>query len=265
MSTVTVTATVELANTPPRVRLDVTDIGSPNLFAATVTRLDPDGRIVPVRTTDGNPLTLSTSGANRTGILYDYEMPYGSVVTYSTAESPTATSAEVVVNESRVWLVHPGVPGLSMPVELRAGSLAEESYDVRMGVFYPMGRANPVVMTDGARQGMKSSIRVAIDTLIQVAAIRALVADAGVLLLNIPAPLGLGVPAQYIAVSTVTISRVTDMGGDPYRVAELPFIVVDRPAGGTTAERTLVDFLDFPTLADVASAYATLADAFAGP
>jgi hypothetical protein len=75
VSTVTVVATVETATTPQRVRLDVTDVGAPNLFTTTVTRLNPDGRVVPVRTLDGNPLTLTTSGANRIGLLYDYEMP----------------------------------------------------------------------------------------------------------------------------------------------------------------------------------------------
>jgi hypothetical protein len=89
MSAVTVVATVENSTNPqdpPRVRLNVTDTGTtPSLFAATVTRLDPDGQVVPVRTADGNPLTLlHKSGTTRVGLLYDYEMPYGAPVTYST-------------------------------------------------------------------------------------------------------------------------------------------------------------------------------------
>jgi hypothetical protein len=50
----------------------------------------------------------------------------------------------VTVAESKIWLVHPGVPELSMPVELAKGSLAEEEWGVQQGVFYPMGRPFPV-------------------------------------------------------------------------------------------------------------------------
>jgi hypothetical protein len=116
MSTVTVAPTVELSNVPPRVRLDVTDSGTPNLFATTVMRLDPDGALRPVRTQDGAPLTLGTSGSNRVGLVYDYEAPYGAPVSYSTLESPSTVSNPVTVDESRVWLVHPGVPALSLPI-----------------------------------------------------------------------------------------------------------------------------------------------------
>jgi hypothetical protein len=158
VSTVTVVATVETTTTPQRVRLDVTDVGTPNLFATTVTRLNPDGRVVPVRTLDGNPLTLTTSGANRIGLLYDYEMPYGSPVTYSTQETPTSTSAEVTVNSSRAWLIHPGVPSLSMPITV--ADWAARTRKVVRGVFQPMGRSTHVVVADGTRKASEYNLTV---------------------------------------------------------------------------------------------------------
>lgn len=265
MTTVTVVPTVELGNTPPRVKLDVTDTGSPNLFAATVTRLDPDGVWREVRTTDGNPLTLSTSGSNRVGLLYDYEAPFGTPVSYSTLQSPTVISSEVTVAETRVWLIHPGVPALSMPIEARAGSFEEEEWDVQQAVFRPMGRKYPVVQTDGQRKAPSSSVTVAIETLAALAALRALVDDASVLLLNIPASLNFGVATCYIAVGAIRNRRPSDIGSDPYRSVDLPYQVVDQPVGGSQSQRTLADLLVYSTLAALPVAYPTFSALLAGP
>lgn len=267
MSTVTVVATVEASNVPPRVRLNVTDTGtSPAILATTVTRLNPDGRIVQVRTFDGNPLILTTSGSNRTGVLYDYEMPYGAPVSYSTVETPGSSSASVTVTASSVWLVHPGIPALSMPVELVAGSLESETLSVNQGVFRPMGRTNPVIVTDGTRQGGESSITVETDTLPELAALKSMLQDAGTLLLNAPAQLGLGIDTNYIAVGDVTIRRPSDVGTSRLRHVVLPFNVVDMPVGGSQATRTYTDVLaQNVSYAAIRTKYATYSALLAGP
>ena len=265
MSVVTVTATLEASNVPPRVRLDVVDNGSPYYFATTVTRLNPDGTTSAVRTQDGNPLQLVTSGSNRTGLLYDYEAPFGYAVSYSTMETPGTVSASVTVPETNVWLIHPGIPSLSMPVTLAPGTLQQTVYPVHQGVFYPMGRTNPVVQTDGARKGGQSSLVVITQSLSEAASVRDLVADAGILLLNVPPDPGTGVDAQYIAVADVTISRGTDTGIDGLRIVSMPFVVVDRPAGGSQSQRTLADLFVYPNLAALMTAYPTFADLLAGP
>lgn len=265
MTTVSVVATVEASTTPPRVKLDVTDTGSPNLFAATVTRLNPDGSTSTVRTPDGGPLTLVTSGANRVGTVYDYEAPYGAAVTYSTVETPANVSGSVIVPADSVWLIHPSVPDISMPVELRAGSLMQEEWGVEQGVFWPMGRRTPIVQTDGIRKAASSSVTVAIDTLLDLQRLRALTQDAAILLLNIPDTLNYGFDTCYIAVGTIRNARTSDIGSDPYRAVEMPFQVVDRPAGGTQADRTYVDLLSYPTYSALQAAYPTYAALLAGP
>jgi hypothetical protein len=265
VSTITVTPTVELSNVPPRVRLDVVDSGTPAIFAATVVRLDPDGRTTEVRTADGNPLPLSTFGATRVGLAYDYEAPFDQPVSYSTLENPATVSAEVTVNETRIWLISPGVPALSMPVSLLAGSLQEEEWAVAQTVHWPMGRALPVVHTDGVRKAAASSLTVEIDTLEDLRGLTALLADTGPLLFNIPPSYGLGVDTCYIAVGAVRNARVTDIGSDPYRAVELPFQVVDRPAGGTQAQRTYADLLVYPTYTALQAAYPTYAALLSGP
>ena len=162
MSTIAVVATVEASNVPPRVRLNVTDTGTPALASTTITRLNPDGTTTPVRTLDGNPLTLTTG----TGLLYDYEMPYGAAVSYSSLETPAASSAQVTVNVSSVWLVHPGVPSLSRPITV--SKFGDRTSKVQRGVFHPMGRATPVVVTDGVRGSAEYELTVVTFTLLMV-------------------------------------------------------------------------------------------------
>ena len=261
MSVATVTATVDTANTPPRVRLDVADTGSPAFATVNVTRLDPDGVTRPVRTADGNPLPMS-SGA---GLVYDYEVPYGQAVTYSTLETPGNVTTPVTVPITQPWLIHPGVPSRSMQVTFRPGTLQDETLTVRQGVFWPMGRTTPIIVGDGARHRSQSQLVLTTQSSSELAAIRALLADASVLLLNLPPSVGADYQTRYIAVSDVKISRWTDTSINSYRDVTLPFVTVDRPAGGTQSQRTLADLLVYPTLAAVQNAYATFADVLAGP
>jgi hypothetical protein len=265
MSAVTISATVELTNVPPRVRLDVTDTGTPAIGSVTVTRLNPTGELVPVRTFDGNPLQLTTSGSNRVGLLYDYEMPYGQAVSYSTMETPANTSGAVTVDEQRIWLVHPGVPGLSQPIELRPDSLKEETYAVKQGVFWPMGRATPVIVNDGTRKSAESQIVAITESLPALGAMKALLSDGGTLLLNIPPLFGLGVDTCYIRVADLTIRRLSDIGSQQSRDVVMPYTVVAMPVGGSQAQRTYVDLLNFATYAALQNAYPTYTAVFAGP
>lgn len=263
MSTVSIVATVEATHVPPRVRLDVTDAGSPELFAVTVTRLNPDGRRVPVRTGDGNPLQLTTSGLTRVGLIYDYEAPFGSLVSYSTTEDPTTTSNEVAVPETRVWLIHPGVPALSTPVAV--AEFGSRTLPVQRNVLYPMGRRTPHVQTQGVRHAPESTIELRVSSLVELASLEALTADASPLLLNIPATLGWGVPTSYISVGDIEEQRLIGYAADPNRYYVLPYVEVDRPAGGSQAQRTFVDLLMFATFADLQAAYVDFADVLAGP
>lgn len=258
--TITVTPTVEASNVPPRVRLNVS--ASAGETSTVVTRLDPDGRRVPVRTSDGNPLALSGG----VGLLYDYEPWFGYAVSYSSIESSATVSAQVTVPSSRVWLIHPGLPSLSMPIDLRVGSLDDELWDVEAGMHWPIGREFPVPRTGGTRRAPASSVTVAIESLTELEALRTVVRDAGVLLLNVPANLSLGIDPCYISVGSIRNKRVTNIGSDPYRAVELPYQEVDRPVGGSQALRTYVDVLaDNSTYASLMTRYSSYFNLLAGP
>lgn len=259
-ATVTVTPTVDASNYPPRVRLDVSQSGTPALTSTTINRVNPDGSLVPVRTSDGNPLPLSPGG-----LAYDYEMPYQAAVAYTTVESPAVVSAQVTVPESRVWLVHPGVPALSVPVgNFRPGTFTQRTAPITQNVYVVMGRVNPVVWTDGFRKGLQSSLTVLTKTPDELAALEAVLADGSDLLLNIPAGMGYTMNACYVAAGQATFAPVADKVFEQWIDVTLPFQVVDRPVGGSQSQRTLADLMTY-TLATLQAKYSTLAAVLAGP
>lgn len=261
MATLTVTATVELSNVPPRVRLDVVDSGTPSITAAIVTRLDPSGEAVALRTEDGGPLTLTTSGSTRVGTLFDYEMPYGQAVTYSTMQDPSNASAAVTVDEARVWLIHPGIPSRSVPIELMRGSFDDEEEDVDAGVFFPQGRRNAVVFTDGKRKAPSGTLIVSTDSSVERLALQSLLSDAFPLLLNVPPSVGIDVDTAYVHIGRLRRARPSDVGMELLRNWVLPFQVVEMPAGGSQSQWTWATLqAASPTWADVLANYPTWAD-----
>jgi len=245
------------------VQLAVTDTGTPNLFAANVLRNDPDGVQRPVRTPDGNPLVLTTSGANRVGTLFDYEAPYGAAVTYSTIESPGTVSSPVTVAESSAWLIDPGAPALSVPIRIK--QLGGRTRKVNRGVFYPMGRAAAVVQTDGQRKAAEYDLSVYTGTDDDRAELDALLDGAGVLLLNVPAANGWGIGAEYVSVGDVVEDRPFTYLGYADRVWTLPITVVDMPIGGSQSSRTYADLFAFTTYAALSAGYANYTALLAGP
>lgn len=260
----TITATVDAGNVPPRVRIDVwTD--EPLNTAAIITRVDSAGTVTEVRTYDGNPLQLTPNGNVLTASFYDYEMPYGQTVHYSDIERTTLTSGDVVVNVPDVWLINVGVPSLSMILShIRPQSFADTTRAVSRGVFPVMGRSTPIVVTDGSRKSAESSMVVRTNTLTEFAALDALLADTSVLLLNVPASLNLGIGAAYISVGDISIARPSDIGSDELRDWTLPYTVVDRPVGGSQAQRTWADVVsENTTWSAVLAKYAKWSDVLA--
>jgi hypothetical protein len=254
MATIALVATPQPGNIPPRVRLDVTATGTPTVTAVTVTRLDPDGRWRRVRTADDGPQPL-TSGATT---LYDSEAPAGSPVTYTVAQENQPTAA-AILPAAGPWLIHPGVPSRSVPLVLRAGSNAEESWDIDQGTFQVLGRSTPVTVNGGARRAPTSSLIVEAGNADQLRALRLLLSDGSPLFLNGAG--AVGIDPVYISVGAVRNARQSDIGTDQQRDLELPYQVVDRPTGGTRVGRTWADVAaQYPTWAALAAAVDSWAD-----
>lgn len=243
VATVTLIATPDPTNAPPRMQLDVTATGTPTVSSVTISRTDPDGSVKLVRTADGGPLVLSGGAAT----IYDPEIPYGVPVDYSIEEgSAPTTSAQLDVDAP--WLTHLGVPSRSVTLDFLKGSSDEEEWVIDQGVFPILGRATPIVVTGAARQAPSSMLLVGTESLADLEALRDLLADGSVLLLNVSPALGLGLDTAYIAVGNAKPRRRSDIGTDPQRNFQLPYQVVGRPAGGT---RSGIIW------ADVAAEYAT--------
>ena len=236
MATLSLVATAEPDAHPPRMRIDVTDTGSPPITEVTVVR-NQGGEIIPVRSNDGTPLDLSAGSAT----IYDPEAPFGVEVTYSTLQQPESVSGPVTVDSAVPWLVHPGLPNLSQPLEFSAGSFEQTTRSVKSGVFWPLGRASAVVVTDGRRKAAAGKFTVATETPEQRRALLSLLDDAGVLLLNVPPLMGLQVETGYIAVLDMDEVRLSDIGEEPRRNWVMPYVTVRRPSAATPTTWTWDD------------------------
>lgn len=255
---VTLVATPEPGNAPPRVRIDVT-IPAGSGTSVLLTRMGSDGRAVLVRLAD--PALLAGS---LVWVGYDYECEYGQTLTYA-ATVTYNNSGVIVVNLSTtatlavvdVWLVHPGVPALSMRLASVKG-LGDRTRPVSQGVFAPYGRRDPIVVTDGRRKAVQSQLQIRTASLAELAALVALVDDAATLLLNVPASLGWGLSAEYVAIGDLVEGREIDTGSDPWRLFTAPYLVVGRPVGGSQSQRTYATVLaEAATYQDVLNARAT--------
>lgn len=257
----TLTVTPEPANVPPRVRIDIDD-ASGALTEVTVRRLDPDGRYRNVRTSDDAALPLDGGAAT----IYDYEAPFGQPVTYSltVAGSPTVT---VTLDVADIWLVHLQVPSRSARVP-KVTDLGNRTHALDVGMFQILERAEPVTATSGARQAPRGTLTVGTFTEGELAALLGVLADGSVLLFNIPASFGFGVPTSYMQFFDVDENRIIDYGPHQGRDWPLPYQTVGRPAGGTQAgiswndiatvgddDYTAAEGSAFATWDDVAAAY----------
>lgn len=255
------TATAEPGAWPPRVRIDVVDEGNaPAISSVTVTRTI--GRdTVAVRSNDGRPLKLTPAGDGRAGVIYDPELPFGEVATYSTLQQPASVSDPVSVDAVVPWLVHPGIPALSRPIELKIGSFQSRKRQAHTGVFYPQNRDTAIAITDGRRKKPESTFIVSTETEAEFDAIEDLVADAGTLLLNVPKHLGLKIDTAYINVLDIDEDRPSDIGEDILRDWVMPYVVVERPVGGTPSTWTWADVkARFATWRELREATRTWAD-----
>jgi len=154
------------------------------------------------------------------------------------------------------------VPSLSTPVE-PVGPLEERVRAVTQAVMQPLGRRYPIVVTDGRRKSISSSLSLRTRTPAEASALAAIADDATPLLIDVPAHLGLGITHEYIALGDLRERAfMPDYGPDPWRIFVASYVVVGRPAGGLQAQRTYGDVLaahaSYQELLDTYDSYADL-------
>lgn len=245
-----ISVTAQPANVPPRVQITISGLSD---STTTITRLDPDGRVRAVRAAE--PATL-VAGAWQG---FDYEMPLGVPVTYTSTPPlnavETSTAATVTVTDG--WLVHPGVPDLSVRLpQANVTQLEERTRAARSAVLQPLGRATPIVVNE-TRSGVQSGLTLLTETLDAAADVLAAVSSGAPMLLNFPPTWGWGVTWEYISIGDVTEGFVAK-GLSAARLFTLPYTVVDRPVGSLTAQWTWAGVVaQYATWADVTAAFDT--------
>jgi hypothetical protein len=229
----TITVNADPFNSPPRNLLYVNSVSGTQ---AQITRTDADGNIRAVRL--GDPATL-TSG---TWVGYDYEVPYGTAVTYTVTPLDLSTPASVAAAPlaiTQTWLVHPGVPGLSMPIN--GTLLTGADMDDGSAEHVILGREYPQIINDGARKSAKYQLSIRTQTDTENNRLDAILSGSAPLLLQMVFPFTTAAKWTYINVGPVNNSPVTLVFGDPKRVWTLPVTEIDRPVGGIAAQRTYAD------------------------
>lgn len=263
----TLTATAEPTNQPPRIRLDLVWTGATSATAITIIRNDTfDGSQTPVR--EAEPITHDGAG-NWTG--YDYESRFGrSGVQYSATAvggpvGGTILSNTVILTVTKTWLRHPGIPDLSQDIDFQGEG--DPVRPITQAVLEPLGRSMPVVLTDGPRKSKRGTLTIRTFSESGHAPLLALLADATPLLLDIPPAnsYGFDLEHQYLSLGDLTMSRLRpDYYPHPWRIWTVPYIVVDRPAGGLQSQRDYSDLLTNGTYQKVRTTYSTYTQLLTG-
>ncbi len=246
-----ITVTSNPGNQPPQNILYVT--GAPGTTAQ-ITRTDPDGTQRPVR--GGDPATLS--GTQWVG--YDYEMPYAAGVTYTVIPSdasPNAFTTVPALGVTQAWLIHPGIPSLSQPIN-NVSLLDAVQSDSGSTAHQVLSRERPVVVTDGTRHAETMQVGLRTASTVDKAAMKALLQDASTLLLQVVYPFTAESEWRYVTIGRIARNRFTKQFGDQRRAWVLDCTDSDRPAGGVAAQRTWADVLaEAGTWQDVLNKYKT--------
>lgn len=225
---------------------------------ARVVRVDSAGRKTPVR--NGDPATLVGGG----WIDHDYEAPLDESVVYqvtaaSNTNSVQATSIPVTVfSHGNTWLKHPGRPDLNMIIDVV--DYSTRTYGIAQGVFNPIGRAFPIVVSS-LRWQPTGDMTVRTETDDERINLRTILREPSILLLQTPA--GYDVGSVYVAVGEVTENRAVAVGWEPARSWTLPLTVVEAPVGLASAgvgNQWLDVIANYPTWNDVIAARATWND-----
>ena len=209
-----VVAVVEIDATPPRVRLTVS----------------PGARIDRVVSGVATPVRGVADGA---GVLFDYECPQETSVTYTDG---LAESDEVEIPNVGEWLIHLGRPELSQQVVF-ARLPGEDAPSNAATLDIPGGGT---IAATFPRSSNRGQFVLNTYTLEEKAALSALLADGSTLFLSTHADVDFG--PCYLALGDASWQRRLLGIADKGRRVTLPYVEVQRPAQ-TAASYVAIDDL----------------------
>lgn len=182
---------------------------------------------------DTRAFTIGVRPAAPSVLLYDYEAPNGTTMTYRAralhnysgvyAASAWVEDTEGWSSESW-WLKHPDLPALNIAVRIRSFQTVARAG--RQGVFQALGASYPVVVSD-RRESKRGTVVLRLDSTVEQDALDALLDTAGTLLLQSPA--GQGGP-DYIRVVNHQRDRAVDWADAAPSFDALEFVAVTAPS-----------------------------------
>lgn len=163
--------------------------------------------------------------------LDDGEVPMDIPVTYqlfvTIALGGRVESSPVVLDSvDRVWLTHPATPGTPVLVT-PLGSAPVIEYAATQGVFKPLGRRYPVVVSAPQRQSASGTITFGVTSTEERLELEALLSDLSPVLLRVPA--GYHPGDMWLSLATLTIDPQNRKPWQETRTITSPFYEVEAP------------------------------------
>jgi hypothetical protein len=240
--TVTAVAEHQLA----RIRVDVADTAiAPNTDLYEVQRSTDGGASWETIRSDRSDGYHERTGS--TISLYDYELGNGTQVVYRarainvTASAPLSLIGDqspstdpAAWHHRRWWIKSPTAPELNMPIDVN--SLPSIQRPVRQGIYQPLGRVDPIVVSD-TRGYERGTVRFACHDSDERAKLNALLDTNAPLLVQ--APPRDGWPDRYVMFGDLDSARTVDKSWIRETLDTLPWVTVAKP---------IVRFLPTPDL-----------------
>lgn len=254
---VTIVATVEATNMPPRVRLHI-ESTAPTPAAATINlrRTHADGSALRVILPRGS----QTVGGQAD--VYDYHAPINETVSYTVQlGSDSGSSQQVTLPASVSWLMHPVNPARSTPIDA-VMSFGDRTFASTAAGHRPFGARRAIFIDEGVRRDATGDVVVRVDSRQQEMDVLSCLSDSGPILLNLAKHPGWW-DVAYAWVQPGDVSAAARPTLDyPYRHITIPIEIIDQPAVAAMAQWTYgAATATGRTYAQRSATYATYADA----
>lgn len=219
-------------------------------ITANVTTTDIDAWTIEAGVTDGSYFDGTSQGGSWTGaahlstsllapvmIVIDGEAPFDTALRYE-VYSPAITGGRaaaqpvVLTSAGLTWLTHPAAPSAPFVVQLSAPTPARV-YDLDQGVFYPIGRSRPIVVSAAQRHAATGTLTFGATTRTELRTLLATLADASPVLLRMPGDWDPG--DMWVALGGLTVDPQGRLPYQDTRLIVAPFTEVDPPDAALVA------------------------------
>ena len=222
MAGITVTAVMSWAPYP---KVDIKALAvDPNLLGPVrVERLHANGDVFRVLTGGRNMFSGSWSGV-------DYHAPFNQSVRYrvTAAGQSSDWSDSVQLVSTRLWVLHPTNPALSMSFAKWRIDPFETTYEPRDEVFDVLNSSRPVVRTWGEQGTERGAVALKVVGVAERDAVKALFQAGGPLLINSPLD---EIGWMWVRRGTLKISNPATYTQFPYRWAGFDYRECRQPSG----------------------------------